>query len=103
MCRGIRCITTGWTKNHFNVTLVKKFHRRKHNRRAVNKFFKSQDYYHHLGKSVGIIFILSFKNKNPQLLIKLVKQEELKAPDPDIDSSSDTDSESSYCPVALAC
>ena len=101
MCRAVR--STAWTKHHLTVTLVKKFHRRKRNRRAINKFFKSKDYYYRLGKSVGIIFILSFKNKKPQLLIKLVKQEEIKAPDPDIDSSSDTDSESSYCPVALAC
>ena len=105
MCRGIQRVTTGWIKNHLSVTLAKKFHRRKHNRRAINKFFKSQDYYRRLGKSVGIIFELSFRNKEPRLLVRTFKQEEV---DPVIDSSysdidTDSDSESLCNPVASAC
>jgi macrodomain Ter protein organizer (MatP/YcbG family) len=106
MCRGVRCVSAAWIKNHLTVTLVKKFHRRKHNRRAINKFFQNQDHYNRLGKSVGIVFTLSFRNKKPQLRVKTIKQEALEETDSDIDSSyndSDTDSESSYSPVALAC
>ena len=105
MCRGIQRVTTGWIKNHLSVTLAKKFHCRKHNRRAINKFFQSQDYYRRLGKGVGINFELSFRNKKPRLLITTFEQEEV---DPVIDSSyndidTDSDSESVCNPVASAC
>lgn len=108
MCRGIHRVSTAWIQNHLTVTLAKKFHRRKHNRRAINKLFKSQDYYNRLGKSVGIIFILSFRNKKPHLVVKTVKQEACEETNSDIDSSfndtdSDTDSESLCSPSALAC
>jgi hypothetical protein len=104
MCRRIHRVSTAWVNHHLTVTLVKKFHRRKCNRRAINKFFQSQDYYHRLGKSVGIVFTLSFRNKKPHLFIRRIKQEV----DTDIDSSyndidTDSESESSFNPVASAC
>jgi hypothetical protein len=105
MCRGIRRLSKAWIINHLTVTLVRKFHRQKHNRRAINKFFQSQEYYNRLGTSVGIIFDLYFRNKKPFLSVRTIKREEV---DPDIDSSysdidTDSDSESLCNPVATAC
>ena len=85
MCRGIHRLSKNWVKNHLTVTLVKQFHRRKHSKRAIKRFFKNQSHYNFLGNSVGICFILSFRNKKPQLLVKRIKQEE-----------TDTDIESLY-------
>ena len=100
MCRGVRRVSAAWIKNHLTVTLVKKFHRRKHNRRAINKFFQNQDHYNRLGNNVGIAFTLSFRNKKPHLIVKEIKQEV----DSDIEShngiDTDTDSKSSYSPAA---
>ena len=106
MCRSVR--GPAWIRNHLTVTLVKKFHRRKHNRRAINKFFQSQYYYNRLGKSVGIAFILSFQNKRPQLLVKEIKEESCEEKGSDIETSFndtdfDTDSESLCSPLAPAC
>ena len=77
MCRGIRRISKAWIVNHLTVTLVRKFHRRKHNRRAINKFFQSQEYYHRLGNSVGIIFDLSFRKKSPSYLSEQLSKKKL--------------------------
>ena len=73
--------STSWVKNHLTSTLVKKFHRRKSNRRAINKLFKNRNYYQRLGDTVGISFYLyKTKRNTPKLSLKQIKQEDIPYP-----------------------
>jgi hypothetical protein len=67
--------SSNWVKKHLTETLVKKFHRRKRNRRAFNKLYKRRDYFQSLGSSVGVVFSLGIHPK-PSLLVKKIKVEE---------------------------
>lgn len=75
MCQAL--VSQSWVVKHLTNTIVKKFHRRKRNRRAFNKLYKQRDYYFQLGSSVGISFELLKINKQPKLFVRRLKKEEL--------------------------
>jgi hypothetical protein len=94
MCNSL--VTKDWIVNHITETLPKKFHRRKYNRRAFNKFYKNHSYYSKLGDSVGISFIIKNHKKKPKLIIKRINQ---------VNTTNTIDQDQVYYsfPVASAC